>query len=792
MDEHSIKVLEFHKIIDRLKELTVSPMGRELAEKLLPVSDMREVKYKLDETGEAVKILQEESTPPFGGLKDIRMALKKSEKGSMLLPDELLDVADLLRCSRNIKTFFYNIKDSKKKYMIIGEHINNLVILKQIEDKIFSSIDEQEICDGASDKLRSLRRRIRELQNEIKDKINTILKSPQNRKMLQELIVTQRNGRYVVPVKQEFRGSFPGIVHDQSSSGATLFIEPMSVVNINNYLQELKVQENKEVERILIELTKMVAEEAESISTNLKVLTKLDLIFAKARLAIQMDAVQPVINNENFINLKKARHPLLKGGVVPTDIHIGKDFKILVITGPNTGGKTVTLKTVGLLCLMAQSGLFIPAKWGSELPLFRNVYADIGDEQSIEQSLSSFSSHMTNIIKILKAVSDKDLVLLDELGAGTDPTEGAALAMAILDYLYNKNVLTIATTHYSELKTFAYTIEGIENASVEFDVETLKPTYKLMIGVPGKSNAFEISRRLGLFKEIIERAKNFLTEDNLKVEDLLKNIHEKHKAIQQDREQVREFRQEIQTLKKRYDYELKKLEHKKEKILREAREEAKDILKKAQNEAKAIIKELKSLYSRENEREKNKLIEEAQNRLKDSLSELEEQLHKPLLEKINKDESDELKQGDNVAIPSLNQTGVVVEKTKGDEIIIQVGMVKLTLPSSSVIKIKGKNDNENKEHFKYGKLVASKTQNISSELDVRGFSLQDATDKVDKYIDDAYLAGLSEVVVIHGKGTGILREGLHNYLKNNRLVKSFRSGKFGEGGEGVTFIQLNT
>ena len=536
MNERTLKVLEYYKIIDKLKEKTESSLGRKLVEKLKPSTNIKDIEYMQRETSESIALLIKRGEPPLYGIKDISTEIKRAEMGGILSPGSLLKISDTLRVSRNLKNYIKKTREDKdSNYPILEKLIGFLEVFKSIENSINEAIiSEEEISDNASSTLRNIRRQINAKNDSVRNRLNSIVNSSTHKKYLQDAIVTIRDGRYVVPIKQEYRSKFPGLVHDQSASGATLFIEPMAVVELNNELKELQIKEKKEIEKILLELTQIVAEEGERIVQNQKILEKVDFIFAKGKLALEMKASKPILNNNGYINIKNGRHPLLKvDKVVPINIYIGKDFNTLVITGPNTGGKTVTLKTTGLLTLMAQSGLHIPADYNSEIAVFDNVFSDIGDEQSIEQSLSTFSSHMTNIINILENVDGNSLVLFDELGAGTDPTEGAALAMSILDYLHGMNIRTIATTHYSELKIYALTKEGVKNASVEFDVETLSPTYKLSIGVPGKSNAFEISKRLGLSEDIIEHARNFISKENVEFEDVLQAIDKDRKIIEE-------------------------------------------------------------------------------------------------------------------------------------------------------------------------------------------------------------------------------------------------------------------
>ena len=592
-----------------------------------------------------------------------------------------------------------------------------------------------------------------------------------------------------IPVKQENRGSVPGLIHDMSSSGATVFVEPMAVVELNNQLRELEIKEREEIERILIELSNLVASESERIANNEKILKRLDFIFAKGKLALELNATRPILNNKGYINIKKGRHPLLKAKkVVPIDINIGRGFNSLIITGPNTGGKTVTLKTVGLFTLMAQAGLHIPADYNSEIAIFNQVFADIGDEQSIEQSLSTFSSHMTNIVDILNKVEYNSLVLFDELGAGTDPTEGAALAMSILDRLLKMKVRTIATTHYSQLKIYALTTEGVRNASVEFDVETLSPTYKLLIGVPGKSNAFEISKRLGLQSYIIDYAKDLISKDSMEFEDVLQAMDKDRKQIEEDKTEANRLRLEAENLKKNLSTEQEKTKEMRDKILQKSREEARVMLKEAKDEAGLIVDELRSI-SFEIEKDKNKRIQEAQDMLKNKLDDVESSLTKNILNIRSKNIPKDLKIGESVEVLSLNQIGTVLTKAddKGN-LDVQVGIMKVNVNKSTLRRTNS--EIKEKSNIRNKNIISNKSRTIKNEIDLRGKNIEEAVLDIDKYLDDSYIAGLNEVYIIHGKGTGVLRDGVKTYLRGHKHVKSFRIGKYGEGGEGVTVVEI--
>ncbi|MGF7060752.1 endonuclease MutS2 [Brassicibacter mesophilus] len=791
MNEKTLRVLEYSKIIQMLINKTESSLGKQLAENLKPSLNIDKVEYLQNETDEGVSIIIKRGSPPLGGIHDILSEIRRAEIGATLTPGALIRVADTLRAARRIKGFLNQEKEDRdSKYPILENMIGSLNAYKTIEDSIFNSIiSEEEISDNASSLLKSIRKQIQTKNDSIRSKLNSIISSSTNKKYLQDAIITIREDRFVVPVKQEYRGNFPGLVHDQSSSGATLFIEPIAIVELNNNLKELKLKEKAEIERILAELTEKVAVESEGIRENQSTLAQLDFIFAKSKLSLDMKGIKPTLNNNGYINIKKGRHPLLKvNNVVPINIYLGEKFNTLVITGPNTGGKTVTLKTVGLLTIMAQSGLQVPADYGTKMAVFSNVFADIGDEQSIEQSLSTFSSHMTNIVDILNNVEENSLVLFDELGAGTDPTEGAALAMSILDYLHGRGIRTVATTHYSELKVYALTTEGIENASVEFNVETLSPTYRLLIGVPGKSNAFEISKRLGLQDFVIDYARNLISKENIEFEDVLASIERDRRESEQNRQETEALKKEIDKLKDELLQKKNKIDEMKQEVMREAKKEARKILKDAKEESDKIISELRDL-SIEIEKEKNKKIQEAKDKLKSKLESVEGELIENIIVKKNAKPPKNLRPGENVTILSLNQTGIVLSSPDDEgNVMIQVGIMKINVHISTIARASEKEKSELKSGTK--SIMKSKASSIKNEIDLRGMSLEEAILDVDKYLDDAYIAGLKSVFIIHGKGTGILREGIGQLLKSHKHVKTFRLGNYGEGGTGVTVVEL--
>lgn len=791
MNEKALRVLEFDKIVQKVCDLASSSLGKEIAKDLHPQKSFGKVSQLLKETSDGVSFIARKGRPPLGGIHDIRDSLKRVSLGSMLNPIELLRISDVLMACRNLKSYAsegITLDDDN----IVNGFIRSLEANKRVEDEIRMAIlNEEEISDQASPALSSIRRQIRQLQDSIKEKLNSIVRSSKYQKFMQDAIVTMRGDRYVVPVKQEYRNEIPGLVHDSSASGATIFIEPMAVVNANNDIKQLKIKEQLEIERILMELTSHVAEIADKLESDVVILSKLDFIFAKARLSLDYSCVCPTLNNEGRILIKKGRHPLIdKKVVVPIDFWIGSVFKTLVVTGPNTGGKTVTLKTVGLFTLMVQAGLHVPAGDGTLMSVFDNIYADIGDEQSIEQSLSTFSSHMRNIVNILKEADDKSLVLFDELGAGTDPTEGAALAMSILERLHQTGSTTVATTHYSELKVYAISTKGVENGCCEFDVETLRPTYRLLIGIPGKSNAFAISGRLGLSEDILTRAKEFISQEDIRFEDILVSIEKNRQEAEQEKMKAERFRLEIENIKKELDNERKKFQQQKEKMLREAKEESRRILLDAKEESEQILAELRRLEQEQEAAQRNKSAEEMRHKLRNKIGSLEDSLAEAASPKYGFSKPPEdLKPGETVLIVNLNQKGTVITPPdKNGEALIQAGIMKVNIHMSNLKRVEAPKAEPKKAGF--GRIGKEKSSHISTEIDLRGMSLDDAIENVDKYLDDASISGLHEVMIIHGKGTGVLRSGIHQYLRNNPHVKGYRLGKFGEGENGVTVVEM--
>lgn len=791
MYQKSLKILEYEKIIDLLFEETESALGRDYAKSLEPSTDFDEVKRWIRETDEAFKLIIKRGNPPLYGVKSIQNEIKRVQLGGSLVPEGLLKIAETLRCSNALKKYFSDSKNpDEEEYQYISEMINGLSTFDYIENAIYRAIiSEDEIADDASLKLRSIRVQKKQKAESVKAKLNSMITSEDQKKFLQDSIYTVRDGRYVVPVKREFKSDVPGMVHDMSSSGATFFVEPMAVVELNNQIRELELDERKEIERILAELSQKVGEHSFEIGANEHILKELDFTFAKGKLALKQKATKPKLNTNGIVNIKKGRHPLLDTKkVVPIDIYIGENFDTLVITGPNTGGKTVSLKTVGLLTAMAQSGLFIPAGENSEINIFENIYADIGDEQSIEQSLSTFSSHMVNIVDIIAKFEDNSLLLFDELGAGTDPTEGAVLAIAILEKLREKDVRTIATTHYNQLKVYAMTTDGVENASMEFDIDTLSPTFRLLIGIPGKSNAFEISKRLGLSEEIITSAKDLVEAENIQFEDMLGEIEKNRDIIEAERREAEISRAETKKLEEKAKAYREKTEEMRERVLDEARREAKEIIKNAKEETKLVIEELKDL-AKHLDGDAKKRINDAQEILRASERELNSKIKQDLLTIKAEKPIEDLKIGDSVKVPSLNQEGVVLtdEDSEG-KVMVQIGIMKMSLPKNTLVPIEGQAKVTSNEKNK--KIHSAKSKYIKKEIDIRGKNVEDAIFELDKYLDDAYLSGLKSVDVIHGKGTGALREGLKPYFKNHEHIKSTRYGSFNEGGDGVTIVEF--
>lgn len=788
MNEKALRVLEYNKIIEMLSEKATSAVGKELCRALKPSSDLLEVKRGLEETSEAVSMMIQIGTPPIGPIYELKDALKLAEIGGCLTPKGLLEIADALRTARSLKKYIASNDSNREKYPILTEHASHLSPQVELEKHIeLCIISDNLVSDNASSELRKIRRSIESKNAAIRNKLESMITSPTYQKYLQDSIITIRQDRFVLPVKSEHKSQVKGLVHDQSSKGSTFYIEPLAVVELNNELRELFIKEQEEIERILRQLTAEVAVVSNPIRLNLVTLKMLDFIFAKGKFSLDMKAVEPEINENQTFRIKNGRHPLLpKDKVVPSNMWLGQSFSTLLITGPNTGGKTVTLKTAGLLTLMAQAGLHVPADYGTELSIFDEVFADIGDEQSIEQSLSTFSSHMTNIVSILNEVTDRSLVLFDELGAGTDPTEGAALAMAILDLLKKRQIRTMATTHYSELKEFAIMTEGVENACVEFDVETLSPTYKLLIGIPGKSNAFEISQKLGLSKHVIEEAKAYIHKDDIRFEDILANIEKSQKQIEIERDEAIRARREIEQLKSSLKDKEDKWLRQRDEMVRKAKEEARELLKDAKEEADEIVKELRNIKQK-SDQNRNKDIEEMRRRLNEGIDK-----HSTAVvdaEVVNEYAPESLLVGDSVRVLTINQEGTVttLPNDRGD-VIVQVGLMKMTVNLKQLSLMSKKKTDE--KTFRKVREITARSATISPEIDVRGHNIDEAIGIVDKYLDDAALSSLSQVRIIHGKGTGALRKGLQDHFRGHPHVKKYEEAAYNEGGSGATVITL--
>lgn len=790
MNDKAYRVLEYNKIVQLLGNEAASQMTKDVISQLRPSVHLYQIEEMLAETTEAVSVIMRKGALPLGSFYDIGNYLYLAYKGSTLTMKQLLEILYNVQVTRNAARF---LKNDLPELKIIREIADVLSIQKKLEEDIDRCIiSEDEMADNASSKLKDVRRTIIRQNETIRVKMNQILNSASNRTLLQDTIVTMRQGRYVIPVKLEHRSKFPGIVHDQSATGATLFIEPQAIVNLNNELRQLELEEKIEMERILAELSASVADVHLELLNNQELLVKLDFIFAKGKLSVKEQGNPPTINDAGIIKIRQGRHPLIpKDKVVPMNIAMGDTYNTLVITGPNTGGKTVTLKTVGLFAMMTQSGLHIPVSDGTEMPIFNKIYADIGDEQSIEQSLSTFSSHMNNIVDIVKNTDEKTLVLLDELGAGTDPTEGAALAMAILENLYGKGSTTIATTHYTELKKYAISTYGVENASMEFNVETLSPTYKLTIGTPGRSNAFEISQKLGLPVEIIEHARAVLGEGDLKFEQVISAIEKDKLLAEEERDEAIALNLQMKKQKAELDMEKAKVEEQRDKYLSKAKGEAREIVREAKEFADTVQKELKELKDYDSSKEMNRRQEEIRSKIRKSASKYQEKII--IAENPDPIKADQLRIGDRVKILSLGQNGEVNSLPDDrNELQVQVGLLKMNVKIDNLMIIQGGQEKmkRSRSSSKYGNLYKSKAQNISISINVRGQILDDAIMDVDKYLDDAYMAGLGEVTVIHGRGEGVLREGIHSMLKNNKHVTQFRKGAYNEGGDGVTIVKL--
>ncbi len=791
MNKKTLKVLEYHKIIEQLEAEAGSIMAKDKIRRLQPETKIHRIREGLAETEEAATVIVHKGAAPLGQLYNIEAALHFTRKGGVLTMRQLLQVLYNVRVAENVVTFF---KKDLPELPILQGMWEVIVTMPRLADNIDRCIlSEDEMADNASPELKSIRRSIQRQNEAIRAKLNQIISSGDSKTYLQDAIVTMRDGRYVVPVKQEHRGKISGIIHDQSSTGATIFIEPQVIVNLNNELRELELAEKAEIERILAELSSNVAEHFYDLINNQKLLIALDVIFAKGKLAVRMGAEAPTINESGHVNLRQARHPLIdKKKVVPINVAVGKGYSTLVVTGPNTGGKTVTLKTVGLLAMMAQSGLHIPALGTSQLPVFHEIFADIGDEQSIEQSLSTFSSHMKNIVDVVAGTGRNSLVLLDELGAGTDPTEGAALAIAILERLRRQGATTIATTHYNELKKYALSTEGVENASMEFDVDTLSPTYRLAIGIPGKSNAFEISKKLGLPEEIIERAGTLIERGDIEFEDVISAIEKDKKLAEAERDEAIALRVSLDKQREELEKQATALEKEKKKIIAQAREEARSILREARETTTEVQKELKALAKVQSLGERTQRFDKSRAKLREK----EKKYAEHVVREVNNSRpvrAEELQTGDRVKVLTLDQNGEIatLPDEKGD-LTVTVGIMKFSVNLKDIVLINDgtKKKKQETKNSRYGSMYKQKSMDISISINVQGEYLDDAIMDVDKYLDDAYIAGLKEVTVIHGRGEGILKKGLRDLFRRHRHVESFRRGEYNEGGDGVTVVKL--
>lgn len=789
MNQKVLRVLEYNKIIERLTDKATSEQGRKLAAALEPMTDLEAIGKAQTETADALGYLFRKGSTSFGGNKDLGMCIRSLEIGSVLSIEELLRIAAFLENVNRIKSYGRKEREDEPADSL-DVYFGSLEPLTPLSNEIRRCIlSEEEIADDASPALKKIRRSMTVTNDRIHSQLASMINGS-CRTYLQDAVVTMRNNRYCIPVKSEYKGQVQGMVHDQSSTGSTFFIEPAAVVSLNNELRELEIREQEEIAVILADLSAQAGAYTELLMENQKAMTALDFIFAKAALALEQNATMPVFNTEHKIRIRQGRHPLLdKKKVVPIDIQLGIDFDLLVITGPNTGGKTVSLKTVGLLTLMGQAGLHIPALDRSELSIFEEVYADIGDEQSIEQSLSTFSSHMTNIVSILQTADADSLCLFDELGAGTDPTEGAALAVSVLDHLHGRGIRTMATTHYSELKVYALSTPFVENASCEFSVETLRPTYRLLIGIPGKSNAFAISSKLGLPDHIIEDARRHITEDKESFEDLLANLENSRVTIEKERAQIAAYKEEIELLKKRLESKQEKIDQSRERILRQANEEAREILQNAKELADETIRTFQKAEAGVSIKE----LEKSRQKVRDKISEKNTKLalknDKPT-HKVLK--PNQIRPGDSVKVVSMGLRGTVSSlPDKNGNLFVQCGIIRSKVALNDLVLIEEETVNTGKmQRSSSGRLKMSKSYSISTEINLLGKTVDEAISELDKYLDDAYLAHLPGVRVVHGKGTGALRSAVHNYLRKNRVVKSYRLGEFGEGDAGVTIVQF--
>ncbi len=788
MEKHTLKVLEFEKILNILADHAACSLGQERALALVPQVDLEWIQRMQAETSEAREVLQSHGSMPLGGISDVRPLISKAELGAMLNPTELLDVAQTLGAGRRLRAFLLKQKETLP---LLGEIAGKIGVFEKIEQSISQSISVNgEVLDSASATLARIRSDLKIKHSRIMERLNSIIQSSQYRTAIQEPVITQRSDRYCIPVKVEYRSQVRGIVHDASASGATVFIEPEQVVELGNDLKQLAAKEREEVERILVQLSQMIGKEAQEALGTIEVLGHIDFVTAKASLSLEQNATEPILNRNGWLRFVQARHPLLSGDVVPIDVELGRRFHVLLITGPNTGGKTVTLKTIGLLTLMAQSGLHIPAGVGTEVAVFDQVFADIGDEQSIEQSLSTFSSHVRNIVRVVKSIQPNALVLFDELGAGTDPAEGAALAKSILEYLLSQGARTVATTHYGELKEFAFTHDGIQNASVEFDPETLRPTYRLMVGVPGSSNAFAIAQRLGMPEHIIKKAEEAMAGRRDGTDEIIRKIEESHRAAQEERREAKKDAMEAEALRKHYEEQLKKLESARARVEDEVRSKGKQVIDKYTKRLERSLAELTKV-TREGKRS-----ERIKREVRESIEKIHEEVvldTEPEIEELPVEEGHVFRKGDPVRIVTFNQDGVLVSEVKDSEATVMIGAMRINVPVSSLRPLpKGvKPKKEARSPEPTGMSVTlTKAINVSPELKLIGERAEQALHNLEKYLDEAHAAGLTKVRIIHGKGTGALKNAVWQFLKDHPAVESYRLGEQAEGGSGATVVTL--
>lgn len=779
--KQAIQILEFNKIKQTIESLCACSLGQKRVALLKPTTIEKDVEYGLNQSDEALRIIYALGEAPLGGVSDISEAIARAKISAILSSQELLAVSRLLYAVSQMKSFAERLNEIKVDAPIFAHHTNTLVALSSLQNVINACIDETGyVMDSASGELRSIRRAIQSTESRIKERLNQVVS--ERRSKLTDGIVTIRNERYVVPVRADYKNTFGGTIHDQSSSGNTYFMEPKEVVDLNNKLQEWHVEERREIERILRELTEEVKKFVDLLSLNVELLGEIDFMFAKGKYARLINGTRPKMNTKGIIRLVAARHPLIdQKSVVANDIELGDEYTTIVITGPNTGGKTVTLKTVGLLTLMAQAGLLIPAHESSQLAIFDHVFADIGDEQSIEQSLSTFSSHMTNIVKIMERLTVNSLILFDELGAGTDPKEGASLAISILNYVKVRGARTIATSHYPELKAYAYEQDDVINASVEFNVETLSPTYRLLVGVPGRSNAFEISKRLGLKEAILNQARSYVESERTEMTDLITKLEDRGLQLDQEIQHLQQQNTLVEEMKKEYEQKLAKFEAEREKVLEDIKKEAFESVRQAKEEAEQIVMDLRQAKKMADLSMKDHELTEKLTSLKKAEAKQAEQFKKKAQNK------QPLKPGDEVMVLSLNRQGELIEQTKNGEWMVQLGMMKVNIKPEDLQYLR---KSVQKKETKKGQMVHKRNSHVGIQLDLRGERYEDAMLMLDKYFDDVLLAGYQTITIIHGHGTGALRQGVHKYLKQNKHVASFRFGGAGEGGTGATVVEL--